>query len=221
MTDPAATDPAAAGSAVPARRVTAFDFDGTISRRDTLLGFLVEAGGRRAVAIALLRAAPDLIAGLRDDVRRDAAKEQVLGQVLAGQRVANLEAAGRRYAEKVAPTFRPETLDELRRHRGQGHETVIISASLVYYLRPIAETLGIDHVIGVEMEVDDRGVLTGALTSPNVRGPQKAVRLRQWLEDTGDGSDGVELWAYGDSSGDEALLAMADHPTWVGRRARR
>jgi phosphoserine phosphatase len=27
------------------------------------------------------------------------------------------------------------------------------------------------------------------------------------------------LWAYGDSAGDEALLARADHPTWVGRRA--
>lgn len=205
----------------PLRRVAAFDFDGTISRRDTLLGFLVEVGGRSLVAGAVARSATDLVAGRRDDARRDAAKADVLGRVLAGQRLANVEAAGRRYAEKVAPTFRPETLEELRRHREQGHETVIVSASLVYYLRPIALALGIDHVIGVEMEVDDRGVLTGALTSPNVRGPQKEVRLRQWLETTGDGSDVVELWAYGDSSGDEALLAMADHPTWVGRRAHR
>lgn len=205
--------------------MAAFDFDGTISRRDTLLGFLVEVGGRSLVAGAVAHSAADLVAGLRDDARRDAAKADVLGRVLAGQRLANVEAAGRRYADKVAPTFRPGTLDELRRHHDQDHETVIVSASLVYYLRPIAETLGIDHVIGVEMAVDDAGVLTGAMAAPNVRGPQKAVRLREWLRDTGVDpaaeSGDVELWAYGDSSGDEALLAMADHPTWVGRRARR
>lgn len=207
------------------RRVAAFDFDGTISRRDTLLGFLVEVGGRATVASALARSAVDLLAGLRDDVRRDAAKADVLRRVLGGQRLANVEAAGRRYAEKVSPTFRPSTLDELRRHREQGHETVIVSASLVYYLRPIAESIGVDHVIAVEMEIDDSGVLTGALVSPNVRGEQKAVRLREWLAATGDAPAGdgvdVELWAYGDSSGDEALLAMADHPTWIGRRAAR
>ncbi len=46
---------------------------------------------------------------------------------------------------------------------------------------------------------------------PNVRGPEKAVRLRSWL-----GGDVPEmLWAYGNSSGDTELLAMADAPVWV------
>ncbi len=47
------------------------------------------------------------------------------------------------------------------------------------------------------------------------------ARLREWLHGTFGPGTAVELWAYGDSSGDEELLTAADHPTWVGRRASR
>ena len=58
-------------------------------------------------------------------------------------------------------------------------------------------------------------MLTGALSGANVRKAEKARRLSDWLRRRRP----YELWAYGDSSGDDELLAMADHPTWIGRRA--
>ena len=62
------------------------------------------------------------------------------------------------------------------------------------------------------------GRLTGALTHPNVRAEQKAVRLREWMGQPATGPlHGVELWAYGNSSGDHALLQLADHRYWRGR----
>ena len=72
-------------------------------------------------------------------------------------------------------------------------------------------------MIAVEPEVGDDGILTGRLTGPNVRGPEKEVRLRHWL-----GDDLPEImWAYGNSSGDRELLAMADVAIWVdGTHAR-
>ena len=70
---------------------------------------------------------------------------------------------------------------------------------------------------GVELEVGADGALTGALVGPNVRGPEKEVRLRAWL----DGDEPDLLWAYGNSSGDRELLAMADVPVWVDRRSHR
>jgi phosphatidylglycerophosphatase C len=111
--------------------------------------------------------------------------------------------------------FRRSSIERIAHHRTSGHDLVIVSASLVYYLRPIASDLGFHHVIAVEMEADPDGVLTGALTTPNVRREHKETRLREWL-----GDEPFELWAYGDSSGDEHLLGMAHHPTWVGRRAK-
>jgi phosphatidylglycerophosphatase C len=204
--------------------LAAWDFDGTITERDTLMGFLAFVAGRRALSAAAARRVVALGRGLRDDTSRDLAKERVIGDLMAGRPVAEVEDAGRRYAELLPAQFRPEALDRIRWHADRGHTQVIVSASLVYYLRPLAEQLGFATVMGVELAADDRGVCTGEFVRPNVRGEQKALRLREWLADQDlsvDGDRGPEIWAYGNSSGDDALLEMADHPTWMGRRAGR
>jgi phosphatidylglycerophosphatase C len=198
------------------RRVAAWDFDETITERDTLVPFLTYIGGRRRLAAALARHAPLGAQGLRSTAQRDAFKERVLGTVLGGREQAEVEAAGLAYAKTLPKGFKRASLERIGHHRSNDHELVIVSASLVYYLRPIASDLGFHHVIAVDMEVGADGRLTGALVGPNVRKAEKAVRLTAWL---GDGD--YELWAYGDSSGDEELLAMAHHPTWVGKRATR
>lgn len=201
----------------PERRVAAFDFDGTITHNDTLFGFLIFIGGRRRVWGAMTRRVGPLLRGLRDDVIRDEAKALVLGDVLGGRTAEELADAGERYATLLPGRFRTDIVERLRWHQGEGHEVVLVSASLDAYLRPVAAELGLTDVIGVEMESASDGRLTGRLARPNVRAEQKAVRLREWF----DGRPATELWAYGNSSGDEALLEMADHPTWVGRRANR
>ena len=112
--------------------------------------------------------------------------------------------------------LRPEMVDQITWHRESGHELVLVSASLGAYLRPFARDHGFDHVIAVELEVGESGHLTGAMAGPNVRGPEKAVRLRSWL----DGEEPELLWAYGNSSGDRELLELADVPVWVAGRQR-
>lgn len=196
------------------RRIAAFDFDGTITERDTLFGFLVAVGGPTSVASALARNTVAMIRGARDDDARDAAKERVLGEVLRGRSEQEVSTAGEAYALLLKERFRQSTIERLRWHQAEGHETIIVSASLVYYLHPLAAALGIGDVIGVEMETDDSGIITGSLAHPNVRAEEKATRLRRHL-----GEGAVEVWAYGNSSGDDALLTMADHPIWVGKRS--
>jgi phosphatidylglycerophosphatase C len=119
--------------------------------------------------------------------------------------------AGADFARTLPARLRPELVDQLTWHRQQGHEVVLVSASLLAYLQPFATDHGIDHVIAVGLEVGADGRLTGDLTGPNVRGPEKAVRLRAWLDD----EPPAHLWAYGNSSGDTELLAMADVPVWI------
>ena len=199
--------------------VAAFDFDGTITTRDTLLGFMFAAGGPPRAARALLRTGPALAAGFNNSAKRDLAKECTLGLVFKGRSMAEIEQAGHEYAGSLTRLFRPATLERIAWHKSQEHRLVIVSASLVYYLRPIAESLGFESVIGVELAADSTGRATGQLARPNVRCEEKATRLRAWLEEKA--IESPRIWAYGDSSGDEHLLQMADHPTWVGKRSSR
>jgi phosphatidylglycerophosphatase C len=195
--------------------VAAFDFDGTLARHDTLMPFLRQARGTPR----LLQAAVRTAGRARD---RDAFKVAAIGHLFRGMAAAELDARGRAYADTLRPLLRPEMLDRVRWHRDSGHAVVIVSASLGAYLRPLAERLGLDAALAVELVTGADGVLTGAVVGElNTRGPQKVARLRTWTDARFGPATPVELWAYGDSSGDEELLAAADHPTWVGRRAAR
>jgi phosphatidylglycerophosphatase C len=197
------------------RRVAAFDFDGTLTRKDTLLPFLVHVHGRRRVAAALGAVGPPWRRRTGRH-RRDDLKERVLARLFRGDDPARIREAGASYGEGLVTGLLPAMKERLDAHREAGHEVIIVSASLHAYLDRVGELLGVDAVIAVDLEVGDDGRYTGELVGPNVRGPEKAVRLQAWAGEEAE----LELWAYGNSSGDAELLALAAHPEWVGRRRR-
>ena len=199
----------------PRPRVAAFDFDGTLARRDTLVPFLRQARGTARVVAAAGRAA----LASRD---RDLLKVAAVGRLFRGWPAERLDAAGRDYVPTLIELLRPEMVDRLAWHRDEGHAIVIVSASLGAYLRPLADHLELDAALAVELVTGADGILTGEVVGQlNTRGPEKVARLRAWTDQRYGPERPVELWAYGDSAGDEELLASADHPTWVGRRAER
>jgi HAD superfamily hydrolase (TIGR01490 family) len=189
------------------RTVAAFDFDGTLTDRDTLLPFLASVVGWPRVATALGMHAHRLARN------RDVAKELVLARLLAGLPDEEVREAGRVYARRVR--VRPEMRARLLWHRQEGHDIVIASASLDVYLGEVARSLDVEHVLCTTLEVGADARCTGRLVGGNCRGPEKATRLRAHLGDETDGE--IVLWAYGDSRGDLEMLAMADHPIRVKR----
>jgi phosphatidylglycerophosphatase C len=208
-----------AGESAPPRAATgrpgvaAFDFDGTLARRDTFVPFLRQACGTARVLTATARAA----LRARD---RDTLKVAAVGHLFRGRHAAELDELGHAYVPTLVDLLRPELVDRVRWHRAEGHAVVIVSASLGAYLRPLARHLELDAVLAVELVTGANGVLTGAVVGDlNTRGPEKVARLRAWAHQRFGVDTPFELWAYGDSSGDEELLALADHPTWVGRRS--
>lgn len=208
----AGTIDAGRASALPG--VAAFDFDGTLARRDTLLPFLRRACGSHRVARAVARAA-------RRSRDRDVFKVATIEHLFRGWPAERLEQLGAAYADELHRVLRPELVDRLRWHQSGDHAVLLVSASLGAYLRPLGRDLGIDAVLAVELAVDADGILTGDVVGgANTRGPEKAARLLTWTADRFGPDTDVELWAYGDSSGDVELLELADHPTWVGRGAR-
>ncbi len=210
--------PAAAPDGTSRRVVAAFDFDGTLTRRDSLLPYLVDLAGATRVAGALARDAAGLalMAAGRGD--RDAAKAKLVSRVLGGRPWHEVAERGRVFAHRVVSEgLRPSTLERLRWHVGEGHDVVIVSAALDVYLDEVGSRLGVHAVLCTTLERDDEGRVTGRLVGGNCRGPEKASRLREHLRRE-TGAANVELWAYGNSSGDRELLAMADRPVRVTRQ---
>ncbi len=192
-----------------------FDFDGTLTRRDTVLPFLIEVCGALELPGFAVAAARAFVTGTA--ARRDDAKAAIINTALAGRDAADVGAIGAGYARGVVQgALRPEGRARIEWHRAQGHRLVIVSASLEPYLDVVATHLGIDDCLCTRLEIGHDGTLTGAIAGANCRGSEKARRVREILEPRD-----YEVWAYGDSSGDEALLELADHPTWVGKRAAR
>jgi len=194
-------------AAPPRRVVAAFDFDGTIARRDTLVPFLVLAFGRARVAATFAALAATGIGYLLRRVSIDEFKRRVLRRLVAGADARRLRALGLVHARALATRLRPDALDRIAWHRAQGHRLVIVSSTLDLYLADVATQLGFDDVLSSRLEVRcDR--CTGELEGADCTGPEKLRRLQALVGDL----HGVELHAYGDSDGDRELLAAADHP---------
>jgi phosphatidylglycerophosphatase C len=193
------------------RVVAAFDFDKTVSTRDNVVPFLRAAIGAPRLLWALVRTSPRLVAATLSDRKRDAAKAALIRRTLTGYDSTLLADVAARFADDVVEGhLRADVVERIEWHRRQGHELVLVSASLAPYLDVIGTHLGFDAVLATELAVGDDRRLTGELAGPNVRRTEKVRRLDEWLE-----GRPAFVWAYGDSSGDRELLTRADQPISV------
>ena len=205
----------------PASRpvVAAFDFDGTITDRDTLVPFLVLAFGRARVAATFAALAFTGIGYLLRRVSIDEFKRRVLRRLVAGAPAQRLRALGPVHARAIAPWLRPAALARIEWHRAQGHRLVLVSSTLDLYLQPMAARLGFDDLLCSRLAQvrDAAGVerFTGEIDGGDCTGAEKPRRLKALLG----GLDAHELHVYGDSDGDRELLAVADHPHYRPFRA--
>lgn len=188
--------------------VAAFDFDGTLTRGDTLLPFLLHALGATVVMRHAFALAPTLAGYGLGMIRNDIAKERVLTRCFSGADIGALRNQAARFAETELPgLIRSEAIRRLAWHKKQGHRCVVVSASLELYVQPWALKAGFDDVIASRLETVGEGRITGNLLGENCFGIEKVRRLEALLGPR----SGYTLYAYGDSRGDRELLAAADH----------
>lgn len=193
--------------------IAAFDVDGTLTTRDSVVPFLRRMVTPRAV-VRLMVHPQALIRGIvRRD--RDALRAAATTAVFTGLPWPRVAAAGQAFGDEInARWLRPDAAARLGWHVANGHRVILVSASYGVYLDRLAEQLGAEAVLSTRLEVVD-GRCTGRLDGPNCRGPEKVRRLRRWLDGEGLRRDEVEIWGYGDSAGDRELLADADRATWM------
>lgn len=185
--------------------VVAFDFDGTLTTRDSFTAFLKWRAGRARYAQGMRRLAPAAGAYLFHR-NRGRIKAAAVREFLKGVPRAELEADARAFAEAYAPRlFRPDALRTWRRWRERRATLVIVTASPDIVVQPFARGLGADHLIGTRLMFDSDDRVTGVFDGRNCRGPEKVTRLQAQF-----GPDLRLRAAYGDTSGDREMLRMAE-----------
>ena len=187
--------------------IAIFDFDGTITRRDSLADFIRFSRGWFRMAAGAVVLGPVLIRYALGILGNKEAKERVLKYFFAGMPAGHLKELGTRYALMRIPRIvRASAMDRIRWHQEQGHRVLIVTASPALWLKPWCDREEIE-LIATQLEEAD-GTITGNLAGANCYGAEKAARLKQEID-----FSAVEyVYAYGDSHGDDEMLALADEP---------
>ncbi|QMT31091.1 HAD family hydrolase [Alysiella filiformis] len=183
-----------------------FDFDGTLTRTDTVLPFLKYACANRADYYAkLLRQSPVLLAYLLGCASNLRAKEAVFTEFLAGQKWDAVQNVAHDFARfRLPELLLPAGMQVLREHQARGDFCVLVSASPEIYLHEWGRINGLDAVLGTRLQVV-AGCLTGRVDGENCHDWGKVRRIEAQF--------GTNCWAnsvaYSDSAVDLPMLQQA------------
>jgi HAD superfamily hydrolase (TIGR01490 family) len=191
--------------------VAVFDFDGTITTKDTFLQFIRFTKGAFPLYFGFMRHLPLLLLAKSGLYPAGKAKQRIFAYFFKGMEYAAFCEWGRKFSCEVEKLMRPQAAKAIASYREEGSKVYIVSASIEEWIVPFAEKLGIYRVLGTQVEVRD-GIVTGKFLSENCNGKEKINRFLQQEPARGT----YLLYAYGDSAGDKALLDFADK-SWFKR----
>ena len=109
----------------------------------------------------------------------------------------------------IEPIIFSDATKTIAAHRKAGDRILVISASGVHLVKPIAERLGIDEVLGIELDVA-HGFYTGKTVGTLTYREGKIIRLLEWMDEQEENLEGASF--YSDSRNDLPLLLKVDHP---------
>jgi len=188
--------------------IAAFDFDGTLTRSDTFIMFIIFQFGFSACMKCLCSNLGILIKYAFRKVSNHEAKQAIFSYFFKGMKISDFDAACQRFAlSKIPDQIRRKALEKCEWHQHKGHHIVIISASIRNWIEPWAKQYGFEAVIGTEVELDNE-MLTGKFMGENCYGSEKVTRFLSHFPER----NNYYLYAYGDSKGDREMMKFADFP---------
>jgi len=195
-------------------KIAFFDFDGTITTRDSFIDFLIYATGYLNFILGIFILSPALLAFKCNLIPNWRAKEIVLSHFFKSWDLEKFRALASKYArERLPRIIRTTSMQRIAWHKSQGDRVVVVTAAIDCWIIDWCDRHGLD-LLATRLEVAD-GRLTGRLATKNCYGQEKVRRIKAAynLEEFS------QIYAYGDSPGDSEMLALADCATVVsGKR---
>lgn len=185
------------------KKLYCFDFDGTLTTKDTMFQFLRFYDRKKYYWSFLKHFALFGLFKLKL-VPAEPVKRSFISSVLKGE--------GKERLEKKAQDFFDSTHEELLRELAKEFlnsrnkeltQSVLVTASLDVWTKPFADFYEMD-LIATRAEFE-QGVFTGKFIGPNCNGEEKVKRLKSYLSNR----SYDKIIAFGDTSSDYPMLEFA------------
>lgn len=190
------------------RKIYAFDFDGTLTKRDSLIEFIRFARGNGSFFLGFLKYLPLLVLMKLHLYPNYKAKQKIFAHFFEGMAIDEFNALCQRFAESNKGMLNRWMVSNLNHALEEGSEAVIVSASIDNWVQPFFPNV---KVLGTKIEVVD-GKVTGKFLTKNCYGKEKVNRIMEEYPERHE----YQLIAFGDSRGDKEMLAFADEGTRIG-----
>ena len=186
------------------RSIAFFDFDGTITTRDTFLEIIKFQKGKFSFYFGFALLSPWLVSMKLGLLSNTKAKEKVLSYYFGNTSLKDFQLKCEEFiSQKLASLIRPQALDTIVKHKEQGTQVVVVSASPDNWIEGWCTKNGLD-LISTTLETKE-DILTGKLSGKNCYGAEKVNRIREKYEL----KNFTSIYCYGDTKGDKPMLELA------------
>lgn len=192
------------------KKVVAFDFDGTLTKKDSFVEFIKFSKGPIYFYSRLPIILYYWILFKLGFLSIDIAKEKIFGFFFRGMSITEFDDYCQKFQYVINDFLKQNAITSINSYLENNYETVIISASVENWIIPWATKNNINIIIATQIATDIHGKITGKFSSKNCVGQEKVNRLLEVFPSR----TSYVLEAYGDSDGDRELINFADHGFW-------
>ena len=186
--------------------IAAFDFDGTITTKDTFSEFVIFSKGHCRFLLGILIYSPLLIAYKLNLYPNWKVKEKLFSFFYKSTEEVEFIRWGEAFSAKIDTITRPAAMEAIKKHKAESAVVIIVSASIDVWIKPWAEKAGVDAVLATQFETDENRRLTGKFRTKNCCEKEKANRIKAAFPNR----EAYRLVAYGNSKGDKVMIEFAD-----------
>lgn len=201
------------------KKIEVYDFDGTVTKRDTLIEFIRYCFGTWHLIEALFFFSPLLILMKLKLADNGKTKEKLFGYFFHGMPLWRFNELCDEFGEnKKEELLKEKVIDSIEMGKLIKLKIYIVTASIENWVIPFFYPSNADYaetenrkveIVGTRPEVKD-GVLTGKFSTPNCYGAEKVRRLKMAVPDLEENRSSYHILAFGDSRGDKEMIEYAD-----------